>query len=73
MDSEDRLISELSSDQARAIDEVIGKKIYNIQILEDGDQSMIKIELSENDGDFILIHGEGMDMYITTPKPKVLN
>ena len=73
MDKEDNLVSEVDSEQARAIDQVIGRKIWNIEILEDGDQAMIKIELSEDDGDFILIHGEGIDMYITTPKQRVLN
>jgi len=73
MDSDDSLISELDSDQARAVDSVIGKKIWNIEILEDGDQSMVKIEFSDEEGDFMLIHAEGMDVYISTPKPSVVH
>ena len=71
MDSNDSIISELDSDQASAIDSLIGKKIWNIEILEDGDQSMIKIEFSEEEGDYMLIHAEGMDMYISHPIPSV--
>ena len=72
MDENDSVISELDSEQARAIDSVIGRKIWNVEILEDGDQSMVKIMFSEDDdSDFILIHAEGMDMYIVNQKPKV--
>ena len=76
MDKEDNLISELDSGQARAIDSVIGKKIWNIEVLEDGDAAMVRIFLSEDEenGDSIVIHGDGgMDMYILNAKPKVLN
>jgi len=72
MDENNSVISELDSEQAIAIDSVIGKKIWNIEILEDGDQSMVKIMFSENDdSDFILLHAEGLDMYIVNEKPKV--
>jgi len=72
MDENDSLISELDSEQANAIDSVIGRKIWNVEILEDGDQSMVKIMFSEDDdSDFMLIHAEGMDMYIVNQKPKV--
>ena len=72
MDENDSLISELDSEQAKAIDSVIGKKIWNIEVLEEGDQSMVKIMFSEDEEtDFILLHAEGMDMYIVNEKPKV--
>ena len=72
MDENDSLISELDSEQANAIDSVIGKKIWNIEVLEEGDQSMVKIMFSEDEEtDFILLHAEGMDMYIVNEKPKV--
>ena len=72
MDENNSVISELDSEQAIAIDSVIGKRIWNIEILEDGDQSMVKIMFSENDdSDFILLHAEGLDMYIVNEKPKV--
>ena len=72
MDENDSVISELDSEQASAIDSVIGKKIWNIEVLEEGDQSMVKIMFSEDEEtDFILLHAEGMDMYIVNAKPKV--
>jgi len=72
MDENDSIISELDSEQANAIDSVIGKKIWNIEVLEEGDQSMVKIMFSEDEEtDFILLHAEGMDMYIVNAKPKV--
>lgn len=72
MDENNSVISELDSEQATAVDSVIGKKIWNIEILEDGDQSMVKIMFSEDeDSDFILLHAEGLDMYIVNEKPKV--
>ena len=72
MDENNSIISELDAEQANAIDSVIGKKIWNIEILEDGDESMVKIMFSEDDNsDFILLHAEGLDMYIVNEKPKV--
>lgn len=71
-DENNSIISELDAEQANAIDSVIGKKIWNIEILEDGDESMVKIMFSEDDNsDFILLHAEGLDMYIVNEKPKV--
>lgn len=70
-DENNSIISELDAEQANAIDSVIGKKIWNIEILEDGDESMVKIMFSEDDNsDFILLHAEGLDMYIVNEKPK---
>lgn len=71
MDTEDSLISELNAEQASAVDSVIGKKIWNIEIIEDGDQSVVKIMFSEDEeSDYILLHAEGMDMYIVNEIPK---
>jgi len=72
MDENNSVISELDSEQAVAVDSVIGKKIWNVEILEDGDQSMVKIMFSDDeDSDYILLHAEGLDMYIVQEKPKV--
>jgi len=71
MDENDSIKSELDSEQANAVDSIIGKKIWNIEILEDGDESAIKIQFSEDDNDYMLIHAEGMNMYIVNAKPKV--
>jgi len=72
MDKEDSIMSELDSDQANAVDSIIGRKIWNVEILEDGEESMVKIMFSEDDAsDFMLIHAAGMDMYIINKKPEV--
>lgn len=74
MDKEDSLvqrIEELDSDQAEIIDGLIGKKIWNIEIIEDDRDSAIKIQFSEQEGDYILIYGQNMDMYVLSPKPDV--
>lgn len=71
MDPEDNLVSALDSDQASAVDSVIGKKIWNIEVIEDGDQSVVKIMFSEDEeSNYILFHAEGMDMYIVHEVPK---
>jgi hypothetical protein len=74
MDTEDSLvqkIEELDSEQAEVIDGLIGKKIWNIEIIEDENDSAIKIQFSEAEGDYILIYGQNMDMYVLNPKPSV--
>lgn len=70
-DSLEELISELSSEQAKVIDSIIGRKIWNIEILEDHNESAIKIYFSEMEGDYMLITGENMDMYVINPKPDI--
>jgi len=74
MDEENSLvqkIEELDSDQAEIIDGLIGKKIWNIEIIEDQQDSAIKIQFSEDETDYILIYGQNMDMYVLSAKPKV--
>lgn len=74
MDREDSLvqkIEELDSEQAEVIDGLIGKRIWNIEIIEDENDSAIKIQFSEQEGDYILIYGQNMDMYVLKPKPSV--
>lgn len=74
MDTEDSLvqkIEELDSEQAEVIDGLIGKRIWNIEIIEDENDSAIKIQFSEEESDYILIYGQNMDMYVLNPKPSV--
>ena len=74
MDTEDSLvqtISELDAEQAKVIDGLIGRKIWNIEILEEKDESAIKIQFSEQEMDYILIYGKQMDMYVVNAKPDV--
>lgn len=71
MDKENSV--EVNLEQAEQLDKIIGSKIYNIEILEDNDQAMIKIILDGDEDKFILIHAEGMNMYIVEPKPKAVH
>lgn len=72
MDKETGL-TEVDFEQAEMLDRLIGSKIYNIEILEEDNQAMIKIILDGNDDKFILIHAQGMNMFVVEPKPKNLH
>lgn len=74
MDGKDRLevefITEADQHQAEMLDKLIGKSIWNIELLENDSQSMIKILFSDKEDDYLLIHCEGADLYLVEPKPK---
>ena len=74
MDQEDSLEIEFTSEadeqQAETLDKLIGRKIWNVELLEDDTQSMIKICFSREDDDYLLIHCEGADLYLVEPKMK---
>ena len=74
MDGDDSLDVEFTSEadeqQAETLDKLIGRKIWNVELLEDDTQSMIKICLSQEDDDYLLIHCEGADLYLVEPKMK---
>jgi len=77
LDREDSLdvefYSEADEAQAEALDKLVGRKIWNVELLEDDKQSMIRIFFSENEDDYLLIHCEGADLYIVEPKPKAVH
>ena len=74
MDGDDSLDVEFTSEadeqQAETLDKLIGRKIWNVELLEDDTQSMIKICFSREDDDYLLIHCEGADLYLVEPKMK---
>jgi hypothetical protein len=72
---EENSISEADSNQAALLDKLIGRKIWNIELLEDPDedQSVIRIFFSDDEEDYLMIHCEGADLYIVEPKPKVVH
>jgi len=72
MDQENS-INEADANQAETLDKLAGKKIWNVELLEDDEQSMIKIFFSENEDDYLLIHCEGADLYLVEPKPKAIH
>ena len=72
---EESSISEADSNQADLLDKLIGKKIWNIELLEDldEDQSVIRIFFSDDEEDYLMIHCKGADLYVVEPKPKTLH
>ena len=72
MDKENSL-SELDADQAETVDKLIGRKIWNIEIIEDADEAVVKISFSEADDDYMLLHAPGLNLYVVEPKPKALH
>ena len=72
---EENSISEADSNQVELLDKLIGKKIWNIELLEDPDegQSVIRIFFSDDEEDYLMIHCEGADLYVVEPKPKALH
>ena len=72
---EENSISEADSNQVALLDKLIGRKIWNIELLEDPDegQSVIRIFFSDDEEDYLMIHCESADLYIVEPKPKVVH
>lgn len=72
---EENSISEADSNQVELLDKLVGKKIWNIELLEDPDegQSVIRIFFSDDEEDYLMIHCEGADLYVVEPKPKVVH
>ena len=66
-------ISEADATQAETLDKIVGKKIWNVELLEDSKQSMIKIIFSDQEDDYLLIHCEGADLYLVEAKPKAVH
>lgn len=68
-------ISEADEIQSELLDKLTGKKIWNVELLEDdlGKQSLIKIFFSDENDDYLMIHCEGADLYLIEPKPKALH
>jgi hypothetical protein len=68
-------INEADSNQAEMLDKLIGRKIWNVELIEDevGGQSLIKMFFSAEEDDYLMIHCEGADLYLVEPKPRTLN
>jgi hypothetical protein len=62
-----------TSEQLHALDKLIGRKIWDIEIIEEDNETIVRIFFSENEDDFILIYAQYMEMSIVTPKPMQLH
>ena len=62
-----------TSEQIDILDKLIGRKIWDIEIIEEHPLSVIRIFLTENQNDFIEINAEYMQMLYISPPPRKLH
>lgn len=62
-----------TSEQLDILDKLIGRKIWDIEIIEEDPLSVIRIFFTENEDDYIEINAEYMQMLYISPKPQSLH
>ncbi|CAB4161156.1 hypothetical protein UFOVP765_55 [uncultured Caudovirales phage] len=62
-----------TSDQIDILDKLIGRKIWDIEIIEEEPLAILRIFLSETEDDYIEINAEYMQMLYISPKPNKLH
>lgn len=62
-----------TSEQLDILDKLIGRKIWDIEIIEEEPLAILRIFLSETEDDYIEINAEYMQMLYISPKPKQLH
>lgn len=62
-----------TSEQLDILDKLIGRKIWDIEIIEEEPLAIIRIFLSETEDDYIEINAEYMQMLYISPKPTKLH
>jgi hypothetical protein len=62
-----------TSDQIDILDKLIGRKIWDIEIIEEEPLAILRIFLSENQDDYIEINAEYMQMLYISPPPRKLH
>jgi hypothetical protein len=62
-----------TSDQIDILDKLIGRKIWDIEIIEEEPLAIIRIFFNENEDDYIEINAEYMQMLYISPKPTKLH
>ena len=62
-----------TSEQLDILDKLIGRKIWDIDIIEESPLAILRIFLTENQDDYIEINAEYMQMLYISPKPKQLH
>lgn len=62
-----------TSDQIDILDKLIGRKIWDIEIIEEEPFAILRIFLSETEDDYIEINAEYMQMLYISPPPKKLH
>jgi hypothetical protein len=62
-----------TSEQLDILDKLIGRKIWDIEIIEEEPLAIIRIFFNENEDDYIEINAEYMQMLYISPKPTKLH
>jgi len=62
-----------TSEQIDILDRLIGRKIWDIEIIEEQPLAILRIFLTENQDDYIEINAEYMQMLYVSPKPTKLH
>ena len=62
-----------TSEQIEILDKLIGRKIWDIEIIEEEPLAILRIFLTENQDDYIEINAEYMQMLYISPKPSKLH
>ena len=62
-----------TSEQVDILDKLIGRKIWDIEIIEEEPLAILRIFLSETEDDYIEINAEYMQMLYISPKPNKLH
>jgi hypothetical protein len=62
-----------TSEQLDILDKLIGRKIWDIEIIEEEPLAILRIFLSETEDDYIEINAEYMQMLYVSPKPNKLH
>lgn len=62
-----------TSEQLDILDRLIGRKIWDIEIIEESPLAILRIFLTENQDDYIEINAEYMQMLYISPKPSKLH
>ena len=62
-----------TSEQLDILDKLIGRKIWDIEIIEEEPLAILRIFLSETEDDYIEINAEYMQMLYVSPKPQSLH
>ena len=62
-----------TSEQLEILDRLIGRNIWDIEIIEEQPLTVIRIFFTENEDDYIEINAEYMQMLYISPKPQALH
>jgi hypothetical protein len=62
-----------TSEQLDILDRLIGRNIWDIEIIEEQPLTVIRIFFTENEDDYIEINAEYMQMLYISPKPHALH